>query len=221
MCLSLKSMGSNSRGLGRLASDLFSRAPRAGISRRVFRRLTVEVGVSIDPAITQLGYCIWYDNTAVCADLFEYKTRGTVSERSIRIAQAFASWLEYDWTNQLSWVAVEDQIIRPRSPYNQAIMTLKTAADTVSAVLLERFGSPEIVRYLPETWKGSMSKQSTEMHITGDHFKRPGRLRPEELLIFQLPECYTPFRERTQVQKKRASDVFDAVGIGLRYLGRF
>lgn len=188
------------------------------------------VGVSIDPAITQHGYCIWYGDTAVSAGLFEYQTRGTVNERSVRIAQAFATWLRAEWTDQLTWIAVEDQIIRPRSPYNQAIMTLKTAADTVSAVLLERFSSPEhivhVARYLPETWKGSMSKQATEMHIMGDALGRKGRLSPEEKTIFTLPECYTPYRQRTgkdhkDREKKRASDVFDAVGIGLRYLGRF
>jgi len=187
------------------------------------------VGVSIDPSIVQHGYCIWYGTTAVSAGLFEWKSKGTISERSVRIAQAFATWLQADWVDHLTWVAVEDQIIRPRSPYNQAIMTLKTAADTVAAVLLERFSAPkapvQVVRYLPETWKGSMSKQATEVHIVGDA-NHLGRLSPEERNIFTREECYIPYRQRTgkthkPTASKTASDVFDAVGIGLRYLGRF
>lgn len=197
------------------------------------------VGLSLDPKIKAHGVALWYDENLVMVDLFKYGTKGDVSQRALRIAQALATWLRKEWVRgDLDWIAVEDQILRSnvgtqkrfmRSP-NKAIMTLKTAADTAAAILEERFsGEAErcvVWRPLPEAWKGSMSKQATEIHLIGNPaIGRPGRLTSEErgICLAWLKENGIPleFRKRTDREADEASDIFDAVGIGLKYVGRW
>lgn len=60
----------------------------------------------------------------------------------------------------------------------------------------------EIVYYLPSQWKGQLDK--------AEHHERVrAALRPDELARVELPKA-----------KKKQLDVWDAVGIGLHYLGR-
>jgi hypothetical protein len=61
----------------------------------------------------------------------------------------------------------------------------------------------KLVVYQPHDWKGNLKKAECERRVRA-------RLSPEELAAVTLPE-----------RKALAHNVWDAVGIGLRYLNRF
>lgn len=180
-----------------------------------------EWGISIDPSISQIAFALWLDGALVYSDLLlNSLARGSVHQRSIRMAQDLA--LELDpWVDCYAWLAIEDQIIRPRGPA-RSLIVLKQAAATVSATLSNRYRVLQVYDYLPETWKGGNSKLGTEHHLMGvPEVGRPGVLSASEKCAVTLPACLKHYRSRAHLEQKAASDVFDAIGIGLYHLRRY
>lgn len=177
------------------------------------------VGVSIDPSITAYGYGIWYGPVLVEGGYFPYETAGSQIVRCIRIAQAFSRYVAHYWTTRLDWLAVEGQIHRDGTKA-RAISVLQQAADTAITTLSGEFSVPayNIWNPLPETWKGAQSKQATELLLCGDLVGRPGLLTRQEINAIAHRECFIPFNQRNKAERKRASDVFDGVAIGHKYV---
>ena len=186
----------------------------------------MEVGISVDPQASRMGLALWYDGELEYAGLWLYRGRAKSTRKAVALAKQVTWWLQEDYTIFIDWLSVEGQVIRRGGPV-KSIMRLQACAETFTATLEQRLislggGITEIYRPLPEEWKGSMSKLATEYHIMGNSkVNRPGILSEVERNSIVYPTCWIPHRERTSTQRGLASDVFDAIGIGLATLRRF
>jgi hypothetical protein len=148
--------------------------------------------VSIDPGLQVCGLAAWQDGALVRARLVK-------NPRD-------------DWTGMLGavdeeinrWAGLDDEIIIELPQVYQRIKSKGDPNDLVRiAVLVGAIVARRTHKlYLPAEWKGQTPKDVTELRARK-------RLSEEELAHVELPTA-----------KGLTHNVWDAVGLGLRHLGR-
>lgn len=166
------------------------------------------LGVSIDPAVDNPAVALWWGNLLVTAFrvVSTVPSKG-VDSRSRAATRAIISCLHELGVEVLDWIAVEDQIIRAGGPRQSIVMLAQASAAIVAGLSIE-FNCDSILRPLPETWKGFESKEGTEKRLLCV-------LSAEEVSRIECPALNVPMRKRKESEAKLASDVMDAIGIGL------
>lgn len=176
----------------------------------------MQAGITIDPG-NQSGFAIWQGNVLVDVFTGQSTQPFAVARQTITRMKALGLW------EDLAWIVHEDQIARSRNTTRSMISLSYWTGMLLGAIVNQAYNDGiffKVLKVLPETWKGGMSKIATEFHILGKQ-GRHSRLADTELTCFTDPVFSVPPRDRTAKERKIASDLIDAVGIGLWYLRRF
>ena len=151
--------------------------------------------LSIDPGKQHLAYALWQRDALTRAHLIRLpQSMRTASkwERAIYFYEEIRDFLpEREFE-----IALEDMEFRNIAAANNVIELQAIAAITTGLLM------PEAVTYYrPSQWKGSVSKGGTKAHVERT------LTSAERLLIPKLPPSLI-------------HNVYDAIGIGVRHLGR-
>lgn len=154
--------------------------------------------IAIDPSVTNTGVAVYED--AELAFAFQVKCRGW-AEAGMDVSIALADRYPLEALAQV--LAIEIPQVyhqRKQKGRQEDVVKVALAAGSIAGALCEFVG--EVVTYLPNQWKGQVPKEVMVRRVKK-------RLSHDELDRVELPSAAS-----------EEHNVYDAVGIGLRYLRR-
>lgn len=164
-------------------------------------------GLSIDPGTKVMACALWKGEALKAVKLIK---------ASRDIEYRVADWLVEQGVENLGWLCIESQVIRDQARAH-SVLNLATATVKLATVIRERFHPEVIATPIPEIWKGTASKASTEKwalkHLT---------ILEINVMFSSLPEGgEKTWAERTDAQRKTVSDFWDGIALGLNVMGRW
>lgn len=162
----------------------------------------MRIYLSVDPGIRGCGCAIFVDGELRAAAYVRNPDKtGAGPGECQAMAQAIRDWFVACSNYVLNILVLEwPQTYGGRAKRGDANDLFPLAG--VDAALAANFPAANVTHYLPREWKGTVDPDVMIERIQG-------RLAPHELLRVELPSA-----------KSLEHNVWDAVGIGLKYLGR-
>lgn len=154
--------------------------------------------LALDPKIHSCGVAAFDGTTLYRAGWVKGDTGENVPESWKATAQSVILWALFGDVTE---------VVFERPPAYRSDDPAKTVQLQgllgVCCLVAGRFSHAQCTGYFPQQWKGTIDKDATESRVRG-------RLTAEEFGRVQLPPS-----------KQFHDDVWDAIGIGLKHVGRF
>lgn len=161
-------------------------------------------GISIDPGHS-FGVALWEGRFLRNAIWLYAKKPGLAWLQT-------QAWISGMKVARIHWVAIEKQIVRTRYASRGILNLAEWSGAFLSHAENILIPGGEIRQPLPENWKGQMSKNATIKHVIACLTMEEHKLLPREMFLnYRYPDK----------PAKRVTDLADAIGIGLWYVGRF
>lgn len=173
--------------------------------------------LSLDPSIRACGVALFRADGLVSADTIKAKKGDDIGARCLRMAQEVVSWVvdldAVPTTLVVEWPQIYTVDKSEGNPND--LIGLAGVCGAVAGILAmgaaQRNDTLTVVSYTPNAWAGQLPKSKLKGSASPRTARVLERLNVDERAILDAAGLF----------EKVSHDAFDAIGIGLKFLGRF